>query len=150
MEPNFFEHLSRGPQVILKKDAAMIAAYSGLSPGWNILEAGSGSAFLTIFLANAAQPGKVVSYEKKEDFHRLATKNVIKSNLTNVELINKDIARAKVKGEFDLIALDLKNPARLIKKLDKNLKAGGVFAVYPIVSAIAVAAGSGIGHCPDL
>ena len=103
MEHNFFERLNRGPQVILKKDAAMIVANSGLSPGWNVLEAGTGSAFLTIFLANLAQPGKVTSYEKKGDFHRLAAKNVGKSGLTNIELINKDIARAKVKGEFDMV-----------------------------------------------
>jgi len=130
MEHDFFEKLNRGPQVILKKDAAMIVAHSGLTPGWNVLEAGTGSAFLTIFLANLVQPGKVTSYERKEDFHRLAAKNAGKSGLANIELINKDIARAKVKGEFDMVMLDLKDPARLVKKLDKNLKARGVFVVY--------------------
>ncbi|MBN2095514.1 MAG: methyltransferase domain-containing protein [Candidatus Aenigmarchaeota archaeon] len=131
MEPDFFEKKAmRGPQVILKKDAGMIAAYSGASPGWKVLDAGSGSGFLAIFLGNIVQPGKVTTYEIKEDFFNLASKNIKRSGLENIEIINKDIAKARVKGEFDLITLDLRKPARLVKKLDKVLKPGGVFVVY--------------------
>lgn len=131
MERDFFEgKAKRGPQVILRKDMGIIAAFSGISPGWNVLDAGTGSGWLAIFLANLAQPGKVTSYERNKDFFKLSEKNLRRSGLTNLKLINKDISRAKIKGEFDLITLDLKNPARLVKKLDKNLKAGGVFVVY--------------------
>ncbi|MGC9310231.1 MAG: methyltransferase domain-containing protein [Candidatus Aenigmatarchaeota archaeon] len=130
MDPKFFDRAIRGPQVVLRKDAGIIAAYSGISPGWNVLDAGTGSGFLAIFLANLAQPGRVTTYEKQPQFHKLAAKNAKRAGLENIEFINKDIARARVRGEFDLITLDLKGPASLVKKLDKNLKPGGVFVVF--------------------
>ena len=62
----------RLPQVVLPKDAALIVAYTGLSPGWKVLDAGTGSAFLAIFLANLVKPGKVITYEKNKDFAKNA------------------------------------------------------------------------------
>ena len=61
--PEIFRKLSRGPQIVTLKDAGIIAAYTGLSPGDLVVDAGSGSGFLAIFMGNIVRPeGRVVSY----------------------------------------------------------------------------------------
>ncbi len=131
MDINFFEKKAkRGPQVILPKDVGLIATYSGLSSGKNVLDAGTGSGWLAIFLANLAYPGKVHTYEKRKEFYELAKKNIESSKLKNIKIHNDNIRKAKIKSKYDIITLDLQQPYDLIKKLDKNLKEGGVFAIY--------------------
>lgn len=70
--------MRRGPQIVHPKDAGIIIAYAGISPGDTVIEAGgAGSGALTIFLANAVGPtGKVISYEVRKDFYEIAKKNV--------------------------------------------------------------------------
>jgi len=125
-----FNKLKRGPQVILPKDAALILAYSGISSGQKILDAGTGSGWLSIFLARLVYPGEVYTYEKRKEFYKIARKNIDIAGLKNIKLFNADIGKAKIKEKFDLITLDLKQPHKLIEKLDKNLKKKGTFVVY--------------------
>lgn len=125
-----FDKLKRGPQVILPKDAALILAYSGISSGQKILDAGTGSGWLAIFLARLVYPGEVYTYEKRKEFYKIARKNIDISGLKNIKLFNADIEKAKIKEKFDLITLDLKQPYKLIEKLDKNLKKRGTFVIY--------------------
>ena len=122
--------VKRLPQVVLPKDAAIIVAYTGLSPGWRVLDAGTGSAFLAIFLANLVKPGKVISYEVREDFAKNAREQVKKLGIKNLRIINKDVLKARIKGKFDLITLDMKNSELAVKKLYPNLKRGRYFAIY--------------------
>ena len=57
----------RGPQIITPKDAGQITAGTGVSRGWNCLDAGAGSGFLSSFIANIVGPeGKVIAYEKEK------------------------------------------------------------------------------------
>jgi tRNA (adenine57-N1/adenine58-N1)-methyltransferase len=125
-----FNKLKRGPQVILPKDAALILAYSSISSGQKVLDAGTGSGWLAIFLARLVYPGEVYTYEKRKEFYKLARKNIDILGLKNIKLFNADIKKAKIKEKFDLITLDLKQPYKLIKKLDKNLKKRGTFVIY--------------------
>ncbi|MEM7826901.1 MAG: methyltransferase domain-containing protein [Candidatus Aenigmatarchaeota archaeon] len=122
--------VKRMPQVVLPKDAALIVAYTGVSPGWDVLDAGTGSAFLSIFLANLVKPGKVVSYEKNKQYAENALRHAKEFEIRNLEIINQDILKADIKEKFDLITLDMKGANAAVKKLDKNLKACGYFAVY--------------------
>lgn len=131
MDVDFFEKKAkRGPQVILPKDAGLIATYSGLSSGYNILDAGTGSGWLAIFLGNLAHPGKVHTYEKRKEFYDLAKKNIEASGLKNIRIYNDNIRKAKIKNKYNIITLDLQQPYEVIKKLDKNLKEKGVFVIY--------------------
>jgi len=120
----------RMPQVILPKDAAMIVAYTGVSPGWNVIDAGTGSGWLAMFLANIVKPGKVVSYERNEIFAKNVVKIIKDFNIDNLKVINKDILSAKPRGRFDLATLDLKNAENLIPKIFKLLNDNGYVAVY--------------------
>ena len=57
-------NLHRGPQIISPKDIAWIIYKSGLSTGDSVVEAGSGSAALTVALAQVVAPdGKVFTFE---------------------------------------------------------------------------------------
>ena len=75
-------HLKRGPQIITPKDAGIISAYIGLSPGYKVVEAGTGSGAFTSYLANLVRPrGKVYGYEKEERFFKLTHENLKKMKL---------------------------------------------------------------------
>ncbi len=120
----------RMPQVIMPKDAAMIVAYTGLTSGWTALDAGTGSGFLSMFIANLVKPGKVVSYEVNGAYARNAAENAKRAGLTNLQVINKDIFAVQLTGKYDLVTLDLKNSDKLINKVYKILKKGGFLVIY--------------------
>ncbi len=126
---DFIKKFRRGPQVVLPKDAAQVVAVTGLRSGWSCLDAGGGSGFLALFIANIANPGKVVVYEKNKEFAKGIEHNVKFSGLKNVVVKNKD---AKIFGEknLDLITLDMMGAEKLVKKCHKALKLGGWLAVY--------------------
>ena len=63
---DFLKKAKRGPQIILPKDFGLIISVTGCSPGWKVVDAGTGSGFLTILLANL--DCKVYTYEKEKRF----------------------------------------------------------------------------------
>ena len=137
IEPSFvdlFERIKRGPQIITLKDAGIISAYTGVSSGWKIAEAGSGSGALTCYLANLVKPkGKVYSYEKRKDFLKIAKENVEKFGLSKfVVFKNKDISNISEKN-LDMVVLDLPNPWEYIKQIEKALKIGGFLVIYVLI-----------------
>lgn len=119
----------RGPQIVMPKDAATIAAVTGLSSGWNCLDSGSGSGFLSIFIANLVKPGKVVTYEKNKDYARNVRNNIKTCGLKNLELKNEDVKKF-TEHNLDLVTLDMKDADKLIPKIHKALKHGGWLCVY--------------------
>jgi tRNA (adenine57-N1/adenine58-N1)-methyltransferase catalytic subunit len=69
--------MPRGAAVIYPKDAAHILVQTDIFPGARVLEAGVGSGALTLFLLRAVgSTGRVISYERREDFAKIAQKNV--------------------------------------------------------------------------
>jgi len=120
----------RMPQIVLPTDVSLILAYTGASPGWRCLDAGTGDGYMEIFLANAVKPGKVVSYVKRKDFAENIKKQIEEFGIKNLEVICGDVLKCRIKEKFDLITLDMKHAERAVRKLDKNLNVGGFFAVY--------------------
>ena len=120
----------RGPQVVMPKDAGIIIAYTGASPGWKVLDAGTGSGWLSMFLANIVKPGKVISYEKRPDFAKNVKEQIKRFGIKNLQVINKDIFEADVRGKFDLITLDMKDSDKILERLYKNLNNKGWIATY--------------------
>lgn len=125
---DLLKKIRRMPQVVLPKDVALIIAYTGLRNDWHVLDAGTGSGFLSIFLAGLVK--RVVSYEKRKEFADNIKKQVKKLGIKNLKIINKDMLTANIRGKFDLITLDMKFAEKAIEKLDRNLKSGGFFAIY--------------------
>jgi tRNA (adenine57-N1/adenine58-N1)-methyltransferase len=123
--------MRRLPQIIMPKDAALILAYTGISPGSKVVDAGTGSAFLSIFMANYVRPGKVVTYEVDRKFAKSAKQNIIDSGLSRfVTMKRKDISKGISERNVDLVTLDMKNAEKVVKYVYKALAPGGYLAVY--------------------
>ncbi len=129
---DYIEKMRKMPQIIQPKDAAMIVAVTGLNKGSNVVEAGIGSGALTVFLANTISPGKIYSYEIREDFAKIAEKNIKEFKLDNVFIKIKDIYKGIEEKNVDLVALDLPEPEKVVETAYDSLKYGGfIFAYTP-------------------
>lgn len=123
--------MRRGPQIVHPKDAGVIIAYAGISPGQTVIEAGAGSGALTLFLANAVGPtGRVISYEVREDHAEIARRNVELAGFSDrVTIKLKDIYDG-IDEEADHVVLDLPQPENVLPHAVKALRPGGYFVAY--------------------
>ena len=80
VEPTIYDivkKMKRSVTTLLPKDIGMILTYCGIEDGETVVEAGTGSGALTIYLANAVgKNGKVITYEKRPEFAKIARKNL--------------------------------------------------------------------------
>lgn len=146
VQPKITDILERGakrlPQIIMAKDAALILSYTGISPGNFVVDIGTGSGFLSIFIANYIRPGKLVTYEKDKDVLKIARENIKLSGLSKfIKTKNRDATRGISERNVDLVTVDIQNPEKVIKHAYRALKVGGHLAVYSptIEEVIAVA-----------
>lgn len=134
VEPNFIDlmgKMKRSPQVITPKDSSLILAYTGISTDSLIVDAGSGSGFLSIFLAKYCKEGKVVTYERNKGFYEKVKKNIELSGLENIGIKNRDVLEKFFdEKNVDLIHLDMKDSEKIIGKCHKILKPGGWLVIY--------------------
>jgi tRNA (adenine57-N1/adenine58-N1)-methyltransferase len=133
-EPSLLDLLEkkskRLPQIVMPQDAAMILAYTGISPKSLIVDAGAGSGFLSIFLAYYCPLGKVVSYEINQKFAQVARENAKLIGVKNLTIKNKDILEGIDEKNVDLVTLDMKDAEKNVENSYKALKPGGWLAVY--------------------
>lgn len=129
---DYLQKLHRVPQIMLPKDAAQIVAYTGVEPGDFVVDAGVGSGSLAIFLGNLVRPnGRVVSYEVREDFARVAEKNISMAGLGDIVTVKlKDIYEGIDEREVDLVTLDLPQPERVLPHAEQALKPGGHLVTF--------------------
>jgi len=134
IKPNVVDILMRRakrlPQIVTPKDVSMILAYTGISPDSLIVDAGSGSGFLIIFLAHYCREGKIVTYEKRPEFCEVVRKNIELVGLKNVVIKEKDITKGVDEKNVDLITLDMEDADKVIEKIFNALKPGGWLVVY--------------------
>ncbi len=126
------KRLARLPQIVSLKDCSLIAGFTGLSSGYRVIEAGTGSAFLTIFMANLVKPaGKIFTYELRSDFFKSAKKNIDDSGLSEfVDAKNRDISKGFKERDVDLVVLDMIGAEKIVSKAHKAMKSGGFLVVY--------------------
>lgn len=124
--------LARLPQIVSLKDCSLIAGMTGMSSGYRVIEAGTGSAFLTTFMANLVRPGgKVYTYELRSDFFKSAKKNIDDSGLSEwVEAKNRDISKGFREKDADVVVLDMIGAEKIVPKAHKAMKSGGFLVVY--------------------
>src|SRR5512132_3526852 len=73
----FTVSMPRGAAVVYPKDAAQILMAADIFPGARVLEAGAGSGALSCSLLRAIGPGgRLLSYERREDFAAIARRNI--------------------------------------------------------------------------
>lgn len=127
--PPLFRKLERGgPAVVLPKDIGMIIAYTGLNKESTVVEAGAGTGFLTVALAQIAK--RVVSYEQKPEFAALARSNVEKAGLSNVEIRQRNVLEGIEETDVDVVVLDMPDADKVVPLAYAALKKGGCLAGY--------------------
>ena len=129
---DFIEKMPKRAQIIYPKDAAIIIAFTGLSSGARVVEAGTGVAGLTLMLANAVQPeGRVYSYEIRQEHQQEARRHLEEAGLDGVvELKNRDVYEGIDEKGIDAVILDLPEPWRASAHALRALKFGGYLASY--------------------
>jgi tRNA (adenine57-N1/adenine58-N1)-methyltransferase len=128
----------RLPQIITQKDIGLILAYTGIGPGSNVVDAGTGSGFLAMMLTNYVRPGKVVSYEKNKKFAKIAKENVKTSGLSKfIKIKQKNVLQGIKEKDVDLVTFDFGGSEKAIKYAYKALRPGGWLVVYsPYIEGI--------------
>ncbi|MCP4646538.1 MAG: methyltransferase domain-containing protein [bacterium] len=131
--PQILKGMKRGPAVIIPKDIGMVVSYTGIGKKSKVVEAGAGSAFATIVLGNIVK--SVVSYERNEEFCKLAKKNVEKAGLKNVKIKKGDLLEKGIREkEVDLVLLDMPEANKAVGHAYKALvKEGHLVGFLPNV-----------------
>jgi tRNA (adenine57-N1/adenine58-N1)-methyltransferase len=125
--------LPRNAQVIYPKDLAIILIWADIFPGATVIEAGVGPGALTLALLRAVgREGRVISYEIREDFARMAQENVARHYgvAEHWTLKIKDIELYLEETDVDQILLDLPEPWRLTDRAWHSLRPGGILLSY--------------------
>jgi tRNA (adenine57-N1/adenine58-N1)-methyltransferase len=130
---------NRITQVVYPKDLGTIAAWTGLSPGKIVVEAGAGSGALTIFSANLVRPyGHVYSYEVRPEFLKVAERNIERAGMR--EYVTLKEADAKIDLDVtgaDISLIDVGDPWTLVEPMRHALKGGGALAaVSPTMNQV--------------
>ncbi|XP_069391718.1 tRNA (adenine(58)-N(1))-methyltransferase, mitochondrial isoform X2 [Paralichthys olivaceus] len=138
-------HMRRGPAIAYPKDAATMLMMMDVTEGDSVLESGSGSGAMSLFLSRAVgSKGSVLSVEVREDHLKRAVKNYNRWRTSwslrrgemwpdNVQFHNADLCTASslLAGQaFHAIALDLMNPHLVLPTVIPHLYPGAVCAIY--------------------
>jgi len=126
---DLLNELPRNTQILYPKDIGFILVTMSVGPGQRVLEAGTGSGSMTIALAHAVgAAGRVISYERNQDFQNLARKNLARVGFeSRVDFKLRDIAEGFDETDADAFFLDVQNPYDYIGQARAALKPGGFF-----------------------
>ncbi len=109
VEPTLYDiikKMKRSVTTLLPKDIGMIIAYAGIENGETVVEAGTGSGALTMYLANAVgKEGKVITYDVRADASKIARKNLeivgaVKPNQKIIGVEEEEEEKEKEKEEI--------------------------------------------------
>jgi tRNA (adenine57-N1/adenine58-N1)-methyltransferase len=125
--------LPRTAQVIYPKDTGPMLVWGDVFPGATVIEGGVGAGALTIALLRAVGPaGKLFSYEIREDFAKVARRNVAAffGEAPTWTLKLRDLYEGFDETGVDRMFLDLPEPGRALETASRALRPGGVLVSY--------------------
>jgi len=126
--------MPRGATIVYPKDAALIVGFADIAPGLRVLEAGVGSGALTISLLRAVgSTGAVDSYERRQEFADIATRNVMeyfRGKPENWSLTLGSLQDKSTEQKYDRMVLDMLAPWECVQLADDVLHPGGVLLAY--------------------
>jgi tRNA (adenine57-N1/adenine58-N1)-methyltransferase len=135
---DFVMSMPRGAAIVYPKDAAQILAEADIFPGATVVEAGVGSGALSLWLLRAiGAEGRLVSFERRDDFAAVARANVetfIGAVPTNWDVVVGDLAQelsgTVAAASVDRVVLDMLAPWECIDTVAEALTPGGVVVCY--------------------
>ncbi|MCD6301561.1 MAG: tRNA (adenine-N1)-methyltransferase [Staphylothermus sp.] len=138
---DYLQTIKRATQIIYPKDSSLIIYLSSINPSSKVLEAGVGSGFLTISIANfMSKRGKIIGFDIREEHLETARYNLEKAGLIDrVQLILGDIRDSSIVQEqaFDAVFYDLPDPWNALETAYHALKPSMPIVVYvPTVNQV--------------
>ena len=130
--------MPRGAAVVYPKDAGQIVQMADIFPGAVVVEAGVGSGALSMSLLRAVgEEGRVLSFERREDFADIARGNAREFfggdhpawSVTVGDLVEA-LPGAVAPGEVDRVVLDMLAPWECLDVVSQALVPGGVLICY--------------------
>ncbi|CAJ1074064.1 tRNA (adenine(58)-N(1))-methyltransferase%2C mitochondrial [Xyrichtys novacula] len=137
--------MKRMPAIVYPKDAVTMFMMMDVMEGDCVLESGSGSGAMSLFLSRAVgSKGRVLSLDIREDHHKRAVWNYNHWRTAwslrrgeewpdNVQFVHADLSTASsllVGQGFHSVALDLPSPHLVLHTMTPHLHPGAVCAVY--------------------
>ena len=123
--------------IIYEGDAVAMISCAGVGPGDSVLEIGTGSGGLTLYLAfyivRNTDQGKLVSVDVRPEHSDAAKKNLEKFNLLNeqVEFLVGDIDQLQIDNDrFDAVFIDMQTPWNVLKTASGLVKPGASIVIF--------------------
>ena len=135
---DFAMSMPRGAAIVYPKDAAQIVMQADIFPGATVVEAGVGSGALSLSLLRAVgSTGRLLSFERREDFAEVAQANVetfFGERPDSWRVVVGDLVAALPEevepGTVDRVVLDMLAPWECIEAVAEALTPGGVVLCY--------------------
>jgi len=124
--------IERKAQILTSKDIAMIIHLCDIRCGSKVVEGGAGSGALTIaLLASVASAGNVTTYELRDDFAAITSRNVNLAGLSDRWSLKKaDICSGIDERDINAVIVDIPNPWDCVQSASDALDVGGSFCAF--------------------
>lgn len=142
LKPTTYDYVirvERPTQIMYPKDIGIILLKLGVCSGKIVVEAGTGSAAMTIAIANAVKPeGHLYTYEVRPEFAKTAERNLRRAGVAEfVTIRNQDASTGIQERDIDAITIDVGEPWRLLSPAYDCLKGGCPLASFsPTVNQV--------------
>lgn len=123
--------VKRQTQILYPKEIGYLLVKLGIGPGIRVIEAGGGSGSFTVALSwSVGDTGTVYSYDRREEFSKLNTKNLKRCGLgDNVVHHVHDIKDGFLETDADALFLDVRDPWTYVPHVAKAVIPGAPVAM---------------------
>ncbi|KAH8741571.1 hypothetical protein FG386_002791 [Cryptosporidium ryanae] len=131
--------LNHRTQILYQADISLVCILLDLSPGKNVIEAGTGSGSLTTSLSRSVLPGgKVFTYEYDKNRYLEAINDFKRYNIENIYCHHQDVCKNGFISphinldsiEINAVFLDLPSPWLVVKHVYSILSGGSKVAIF--------------------
>ncbi|MEF8842176.1 MAG: methyltransferase domain-containing protein [Haloarculaceae archaeon] len=130
--PDLFDHMARTGAPMMPRDVGLVMGYTGASAGDRVLDAGTGTGVLAVYLGRAG--ASVTTYESNPEFADVARRNMALAGVEErVDVRTGDVTdhlEELPDGAFDVLTLDTRDAPTVVARAPSLLATGGFLAVY--------------------